>query len=438
MTRDGVPSTNMAIRQGSPTVLSGALRSYEIIEKLAGRRGVHLARQKGELGFTKLVDIKTIPGGQAEQVHALVVDEARLRHANIVSTIDVLVEKGAVHVVMEHVDGSSLAEILRTSVARKRRLPVQVAAAIMHDVLLGLDHAHGAHSATLGLGNMLRCDVSPPNLLVGNDGLTRLIDLGAPRSPSSDETPRIGAPDYLAPEQLDGGSVDRTADVYACGVLLWELLTGERLFRGVRAGDVKSVVKPSSRARGISRKLDAVVMRALHSDPRERYETAAYMAKALAQASPLATRATVTESVRELVAGLDVFPVNVEPGRSIRERLASVVAKLHALTSSAGAALRQLSFAARVLLAFSVVSILALGLIAGRGRSTATAKSTALDPTPAAVTSITMAKAEEPSIEIDDVPPPETKPAPALAKPIAVRRAPAKPNAKSVAAQLLR
>src|SRR5689334_24042078 len=106
---DDVLSTNMVMqRHGGPIVLSGALRSYEIIEKLAGRRGVHLARQKGELGFSKLVDIKTIPGGQAEQVHALVVDEARLRHANIVSTIDVLVEKGAVHVVMEHIDGSSL------------------------------------------------------------------------------------------------------------------------------------------------------------------------------------------------------------------------------------------------------------------------------------------------------------------------------------------
>jgi serine/threonine-protein kinase len=274
-------------------VISGPTRSYEIVESHVGRAGLRLARQHGELGFNKLVAVKSLRSEHADIVHALVVDESRLRHANIVSTLDVIVEGGVVHVVMEYVEGPCLADLLELAEARRTRLPVTVAAAVVHDVLLGLDHAHGAHDASMGVAGMIHVDVSPRNVIVGFDGLTRIVDLGLPSTVGKDgrDEPRARQLAYVAPEQRAGARVDRTADMYACGVMLWQLLTGTRS-------------APASPAvTGFSEKLDRVLERATSPDPQMRFPTGGMMARALREAVPLASRVDVTDTILALPTG---------------------------------------------------------------------------------------------------------------------------------------
>jgi serine/threonine-protein kinase len=187
-----------------------------------------------------------------------------------------------------------------------RRLPLRVVATIIHDVLLGLDHAHGVHAEAPGFASRIHCDLAPEHVVVGFDGLARILNFGIPRAQSSDESPSPGKLAYLAPEQLLGGAIDRTVDVYACGVLLWELLTGVRFFNHLRLLNPAThdeVPKPSSRAWRIPSKLDAVVLRAMRRDPAKRFQTAGEMAEALAEAIPLATRVAVKTALLGLREG---------------------------------------------------------------------------------------------------------------------------------------
>jgi eukaryotic-like serine/threonine-protein kinase len=444
------------------TVISGATRSYEIVEELKGRTGVRLARQHGELGFSKLVAVKSVRSDHAEIIHALVVDEARLRHANIVSTLDVLVEGAVVHVVMEHIEGPCLADLVNSSVSSGRRLSQDVVATIMQDVLLGLDHAHGAHDETMGLASMLHCDVSPQNVIVGFDGLARIVDLGIPRARSADDPPTKDKLAYLAPEQLEGRPIDRTADIYACGVFLWELLTGARLFDGVSSSAVTVVPKPSSLVRGLSPKLDDVVARATSRDSRDRYQTAGVMARALADAIKPTTRVKVGEGIRNLATAtphLGVRAVGLSDASllerakvrasALRVRASALVAQSRlrgvrpwcvALLKRLTAPMRHISFATRVLVAFSVVSVLVLALLGGRTRRSAPVRVVTTAPVIVTDEAPKLASpSEEPAIEIDDELPPTISAsppaAPSAAKPRGARRvAEAKVAAKSATA----
>jgi serine/threonine protein kinase len=248
------------LRAVSPhRVISGATRSYEIVEPCMGRAGLSIARQHGELGFNKLVAIKTLPSGHVDRVHALVLDEARLRHVNIASTLDVVVEGDAVHVVMEYVEGPCVADLLRVAQASGQKLPAPVTVAIVHDVLLGLEHAHGAHEG------LLQCAISPEHVIVGFDGLARIVDVG-----------------------LEG---TRQPEIYACGWLLWHLLQ-------------VTVLPPK-----VASRLDAVIACATNEDPRARYETPGAMAKALRDAVPPAHRVDVADVVLDLpMAGAEPEP----------------------------------------------------------------------------------------------------------------------------------
>jgi serine/threonine-protein kinase len=381
-------------------VLAGPNRSYEVTGDIPGRRGMRFARQQGDLGFKKLVAVRTVRSDAAEMIHALVVDEARLRHANIVSTLDVLVDGAHLHVVTEHIEGPCLAELIRA----KQALPPHVAAAILSDALLGLDHAHGVHDETMGLANMLHCDVSPENVLVGFDGLTRILDIGMPRK----NDPSL--PSYTAPETEEGRASARTADVYACGLLLGELLTGER-FAGVPA--------PSLGGRGIPRGLQAVVACALSREPRSRYASAGDMARALADAVRLASRAEVIQSVRAVALGeaAVVSPLAVRRP-ALGERIAAASEALRGLRldqvrdvaatlfSSLRRVVAQLSFSTRVLLGFSAVSVVVLMLMGkpAKARSEVT--------TAPAAASAPVASAEA-SLELDE--PSSASPAPSAA-----------------------
>jgi serine/threonine protein kinase len=278
---------------------------------------VHLGSLLGEGGFTRLVAIKRLHEQYAldPEFAAMFLDEARLaariRHPNVVPTLDVYSEEDELFLVMDYVEGASLGQVLRQARAGKQPAPVSIAVAIVSGVLHGLHAAHetkGEDGRPLGV---VHRDVSPQNVLVGVDGVARVVDFGVAKAVGRLQTTREGQVKgksaYMAPEQLRCREVDRRTDIYSAGVVLWETLTAERLFSAdTEIGTMalvleKSVDAPSSRAAGVSPALDDVVMKALQRDPASRFESADAMAEALERAVHPATARDVGLWLRELL-----------------------------------------------------------------------------------------------------------------------------------------
>jgi eukaryotic-like serine/threonine-protein kinase len=295
-----VESRSMVVEGSSPQVVG----RYAIYGKIAsgGMATVHFGRLLGGAGFARTVAIKRLHPhlAQDKDFLATMLDEARLaariHHPNVVPTLDVVASDGELLLVMEYVRGESLARLVRVEAERGRLVPLPVAASIMVGALHGLDAAHEAtsdHGQPLGI---VHRDISPQNILVGVDGLSRIIDFGVAKAVGRLQTTRDGLVKgkiaYMAPEQLAGQAVGRSADIYAMGVVMWELFTGRRLFEaddqvGVLAKVVAGTTEPPSRYNpAIPRQLDALVMRALARDPRFRFGAARDLAEELAQVVP--------------------------------------------------------------------------------------------------------------------------------------------------------
>jgi serine/threonine protein kinase len=290
---------------------------YAIFDRIAagGMAAVHLGRLVGEGGFARTVAVKRLHPQFAldPEFVAMFLDEARLaariRHPNVVATVDIVNGDGELFLVMEYVEGESLSTLLR--IAREKTLPVpaDVAAALMTHVLHGL---HAAHEAKNDLGEPLHIvhrDVSPQNMLVGTDGVVRVLDFGVAKALGKLHTTREGQLKgklgYLAPEQVLGQPVTRRSDVFAAAVVLWEALAGQRLFSAESEGNVlrrimDGVVEPPSRYAPIPEALEAVVMRALAREPAHRFDTALAMAEAIEAATPPATTRAVGRWLQDL------------------------------------------------------------------------------------------------------------------------------------------
>ena len=234
---------------------------------------------------------------------------ARIAHANVVPVLDVVSAEGEILLVMEYVHGESLSKLLAHERAAGKPVPISVVASVLADVLHGL---HAAHEATGEGGTPLRIvhrDVSPQNVLVGADGVARLVDFGIAKAMGQGGTtrdgPLRGKIPYMAPEQLQRLATDRRIDVYAAGVILWEALAGKRLFEGpdeaALLGHVlEDVVPPPSRHRPeVSAVLDGIVARAIARDPDRRFPDARAMALELEAAAPAAPASTVASWVQE-------------------------------------------------------------------------------------------------------------------------------------------
>ena len=191
-------------------------------------------------------------------------------------------------------------------------VPLAVASSIMVDVLHGL---HAAHEATSDRGQPLEIvhrDVSPHNIMVGSDGVTRVLDFGVAKAMGRMQATGAGEVKgkvaYMAPEQVRGERVDRRCDVYAAGVVLWETLTGRRLFHGETQVEIFARVvagcpaPPSEHVPDLPAAFDEVTMRALRSDPRERFATAREMAMALEACAGIATPSEVGPWVTSLAS----------------------------------------------------------------------------------------------------------------------------------------
>jgi hypothetical protein len=289
---------------------------YTIHGKIAsgGMASVHFARVRGGEGFARTVAVKRLHPHLAEDpdFRATLIDEARMaariHHPNVVPTLDVFSEAGEVLVVMEYVRGESLARLLRPEVGRGP-MPLAVASAVAVGALSGLHAAHEAKSDRgVPLGIVHR-DVSPQNILVGADGLARVIDFGVAKAAGRLQITRDGAvkgkPAYMAPEQIAGDAVTPLADIYAIGVVLWEMLASRRLFSGdneaaLVARVLAGVEQPPGRyAPCLPAALDALVMKALARDPAKRFATAREMAAALVEIVPPALSIDVGRWVEE-------------------------------------------------------------------------------------------------------------------------------------------
>src|SRR5689334_1708582 len=204
---------------------------------------VHFGRLNGPVGFSRTVAIKRLHPNFATDPEfvASFLDEARLAarisHPNVVPTLDVVATDGEVFIVLEYVSGESLGKLWRSHTSKNERIPIPYSLAIMANALHGL---HAAHEVRDERGEPLAIvhrDVSPQNIIVGTDGVARVLDFGVAKAAgrlqeTGDSGALKGKIAYMAPEQITGGSVSRVTDVYAAAVVLWELLAGRRLIDG--------------------------------------------------------------------------------------------------------------------------------------------------------------------------------------------------------------
>ncbi len=293
---------------------------YALHDEIAsgGMATVHLGRLLGPVGFARTVAIKRLHQHYAKDPEfvSMFLDEARLaariRHPNVVPTLDVVALSGELFLVMDYVHGVSLSRLMRTLGATDARIPVDIAAAVMVGALHGLHAAHEAHDERGQPLGIVHRDVSPQNVMVGSDGLSRVLDFGVAKASWRIQTTRDGQVkgklSYMAPEQVNGGSVGPWTDVYAAGIVLWEALANERLFKGDDSGAVLArftkntpIEPPSTFNDEVSPELDAVVLRALEADPEKRFASANELADAIEAATRLASTSAVARWVQGAV-----------------------------------------------------------------------------------------------------------------------------------------
>ncbi len=295
---------------------------YALFSEIAsgGMATVHFGRLLGPVGFSRPVAIKRLHPQFAKepQVRAMFIDEARIvsriRHPNVVPTLDVVATDGQLLLVMEYVHGESLAKLARAMRSRHEKVKPSIVLAILSSVLNGLHAAHEAKSESGEPLEIVHRDVSPQNVLVGTDGIARVLDFGIARAAVRLESTREGVIKgklaYMPPEQLGGTPVTRAADIYSAGVILWELLAGRRLF--LRGDDGQSVLidkmlqgiiePPSAHDPEVSPTLDAITLKALSRAPEDRFASAREMARAIENAGDLATPSEIGDWVERVAA----------------------------------------------------------------------------------------------------------------------------------------
>ena len=294
------------------------LGNYELLLEIAsgGTATVGIAIYRGAAGFERLVVIKRVHRQLTRDPDftAMLTDEARLassiRHPNVVPVIDVLRVDDEVVLVMDYVDSVTLSQLGKDASKQQRWLPMPVVSRILIDTLVGLHEAHEATDIRRQPLGIVHRDVSPQNVLVGDDGVARVIDFGIAKARSRIARTRAGIIKgkcaYMAPEQVDGQTVDRRCDVFAAGIVLWESLTGARLFRGedefdeMRRVMTAPIPPPSSLAPRCGPDVDALLSHALARPVGERFQTALAFARALEHAIPPAPARAVAEQVKAI------------------------------------------------------------------------------------------------------------------------------------------
>jgi serine/threonine-protein kinase len=293
---------------------------YALYNEIAagGMATVHIGRLLGPVGFARTVAVKRLHPQYAKDPEfvSMFLDEARLaarvQHPNVVATIDVVTTDAELFLIMDYVRGESLSKLLRVARKHKFAVPPRIAASIICGFLHGLHAAHEAKNERGEPLGLVHRDVSPQNVLVGADGIARVLDFGVAKAAGRVQVTRDGQIKgklaYMPPEQLAANTVTRAVDIYAAAVVLWETLTGERLFKGESESETLAkilrdpVMMPSMF--GVPEAFDPPVMRALSRDPQRRHPTARAFALELEKCVGMASPTEVGEWVEALVGNV--------------------------------------------------------------------------------------------------------------------------------------
>lgn len=306
------------------------MTTYTIVRKIAsgGNATVYVAKA-ASLGIERLVALK--------KPHPHLVDEptfvaafhreaavaVRLRHPNVVQVLDVVEHEAVPCLVLELVEGPMLSALIRSALARPEVDITAAAVAIVAAASRGLHALHELRDEAGAPLGLVHRDVSPQNVLVGRDGITKLSDFGLAKATASGDASTTegvlkGKVGYLSPEYIRGEPVDRRSDVFAMGVVLWEALAKKRLFRADREpdalGKILGMPIPELPACPGSAELDPIVARALERDPRARYASATDLADALDAVAQKLGLDTSTQEIARIVVVLSE-PVDVAPAK---------------------------------------------------------------------------------------------------------------------------
>jgi serine/threonine-protein kinase len=300
----------------------GRVGRYRLIKRLAvgGMADIYLAQQYGKRGYERTVVVKTIRADlvDEEDLISMLMEEARiascLRHDNIVELYEVGEEGNTQFLAMEFVFGRDLGQIRDRCQEKGIRFPTEHISTVLIDVLDALHYAH--HKAKTEDGkplNVIHRDVSPQNIIVGFDGSVKLLDFGLAKAAAQISRTRAGVLKgkyaYMSPEQVNFRGVDLRADIFSVGVILWEMMTQQRLFYRVSDYEtVKAVMScsvpfPKAVQADLPWDVSWVAWRSLRKNPRWRYKDARRMKETLVKAD-LRTRAQARDQLAEWMAYL--------------------------------------------------------------------------------------------------------------------------------------
>ncbi len=331
---------------------------YEILLPIAsgGMATVYLAQSRGARGFERHVAVKLTHAHLNEEsaFAAVLLAEgnlaSRIRHRNVVSILDVGEDPLGLFLVMDYVEGDTLSSLQRRA-GGEEALPVGVGIRILLDALAGLHAAHELHDENGAPLNVVHRDFSPQNILVGVDGIAQLTDFGIAKAANSDVNTATGVVkgkvSYMAPEQARGVAIDRRVDVWAAGVVAWEILAGRRLY--TEQDGIATLLKVVSErppllrtvAPEIPAALEQTVAAALEPDISKRTPTAAALASELARHSALLVRVAEPPEVAAFVQRKS--GQKLAKRREQAQSAAQLRAKMDALASASIAATSQMT-----------------------------------------------------------------------------------------------
>lgn len=299
------------------------LGRYELLIPIAsgGMAMVWAARLKGSRGFQKIVAVKTMLPKLSEdpQFERMFLDEASLasqvRHPHVVEIMDLGEQDGVLFLVMEWIEGVPLSTLIKAA-RQSGGIPLPIAVRIAMQASAGLHAAHELRDGAGELVGLVHRDVSPQNLLVTYDGVTKVVDFGVAKASGSGGFNTQGGQikgklAYMAPEQIQGETIDRRVDVFALGIVLYAMTTGKHPFRKesdaatlYRICSPEPAMSPRKLVPGYPLPLERVVMQALAKDPARRYKSANELLVALDQALPASMRVSSEEPVAAFVKKL--------------------------------------------------------------------------------------------------------------------------------------
>jgi len=264
---------------------------YTVLSHLAsgGMAELFIARQEAVGGFEKDLVVKMLQERYATnpRVLQMFLDEARLaaklNHQNIVHMYDVDKVDGIHYIAMEYIHGETVTDIVRKSIANGGFLPLEHAVQVVADTAAGLEYAHERRDAEGRPARIVHRDVSPSNILVTYEGITKIVDFGIAKVQDQireESGMRPGKVSYMSPEQVKGEIADHRADIYSLGIILYEITVGRRLWRGPPEQVLRRIVEeqvppPTYVRRGYPHALELIIMKALEKRPQNRQQSAA-------------------------------------------------------------------------------------------------------------------------------------------------------------------